>query len=347
VTKKKNTANLNDVAQHVGLSKSTVSLILNGKAASVGLAQKTVEKVEKAAKELGYMPNYWASSLARRSTRNVTILLGGLSGDWGDQIMFSISQALMAQSYYPLLAADWHNPELFEHIISATIQRQDAGMICHSPTGTVEQYVQLIENKIPLVFLGDIPHFLSGIPEINSVVWDDEQAVKTAIDHLVNTGRRKIAFIGANHGFISDHRRLAAYEKALEEAGLEVRKDWQIWMKVGAHSLAMERDLLERLFASENDRPDALFSLNHGVSVETLQAAHDLGIRIPEDAAIIGLGDFPIIKAAGLSAVREPVHELGEAAVQMVLELIKKPNQQPLHKKISCNDLLIRKTTAG
>ncbi|RKX39274.1 MAG: hypothetical protein DRP64_14460, partial [Verrucomicrobia bacterium] len=219
VLAKKNLVTLFDVAQHVGLSRTTVGAVMSGKAADVGLAQETVEKIEAAAKELGYERNYWATSLARRSSDIVTVLLGGLSGNWGDQIMFSISQTLTAESYVPFLAADWHDPILFEKFISATIQRRDAGMLCHSPTGTVEQYSRLIENGIPLVFLGDVPGFLSGFPEINSVVWDDEQAVKTAIRHLVDTGRRKIAFIGANHGFISDHRRFAAFEKALEEAG--------------------------------------------------------------------------------------------------------------------------------
>ncbi len=343
---KKNSVTLYDVAQRVGLARSTVAFVMSGKAADVGLAQKTIEKVEAAAKELGYVPNYWASSLARRSSDIVTVLLGGLSGDWSDQIMYSISQTLTAESYVPFLAADWRDPILFEKMVSATIQRRDAGMLCHSPTGTVEQYSAIIENGIPLVFLGDVPDFLSGFPQINSVVWDDEQAVTTAIEHLIDTGYRKIAFIGADHGFISDHRRLAAYEKALEEGGLEVRKDWQGWMKVETLSFSLAREILESMFAPGKERPDALFALNHAVALEILQVAAEMGISIPGDTALIGLGDLPANRFAGISTMREPVLELGEAAARMLMELIEDPDKQPLHRKISCNELLIRKTTA-
>ncbi|MEN8254564.1 MAG: LacI family DNA-binding transcriptional regulator [Verrucomicrobiota bacterium] len=343
---KKNPVTLNDLAQHVGLAKSTVAFVMSGKAPDMGIAQKTVEKVEAAAKKLGYERNYWATSLARRSSDIVTVLLGGLSGDWGDQVMYSITQTLTANSFFPFVAADWRDPKLFDKAVSATIQRRDAGMICHTATGDAEQFSRIIRNGIPLVFLGDIPCALSNVPELNSVVWDDEQAVKTAIRHLVDTGRRNIAFVGADHGVDADQHRLAAYEEALEEAGLKVRKDWQFWAKLAGSPLSGIKEALEFLFAPGKEHPDALFALNHVVSRDIRLVAAEMGIRMPEDTALIGLGDFPANQVAGISTIREPIHELGEAAAEMLLELIKDPGKKPLHRKISCNELLARKTTA-
>jgi len=319
---------------------------MGGKAKSVGLAQKTVDKIEAAAKEIGYERNYWAGALARQSTDIVTILLGILSGEWENQIIYSVTQSLTNKDYFPFLAVDWREPALFEKMVTAAIQRRDAGIICHSATGNAEQYMRIFKNGIPLVFLGDIPDILQGIPGINSVVWDDEQAVKTAINHLIDTGRKKIAFIGADHGVDSDHRRLAAYEQALDEAGLEVRKDWQIWLGLAPMSFLGTQEALEQLFAPEVAHPDALFALNHAIAHDVLRVASEMGIRIPEDTALIGLGDLSANKASGISTMREPLQELGEAAAQMLIKLIEDPNQNPLHRKISCNELLIRKTTA-
>ncbi|RKX47602.1 MAG: hypothetical protein DRP64_00580 [Verrucomicrobia bacterium] len=344
---KKNGITLYDVAQHVGFSKSTVAYVMSGKAGDVGVAQKTIEKIKAAAEELGYVPNYWASSLARQSTGMISVLLSGLSGDWADRVVYSLSQTLRLKAYTSFLAADWDDPLIFEKEISSAIRRRDEGVICHSFMGDVQQYSKIIKSGIPLVFLGDVPCSLSGMTEINSVVWDDEQAVKTAVEHLVDTGRRKIAFIGADHGVISDHRRFSAYERSMEEAGLELRKNWMFWLKQKSFSDTTTRETLELLFAPGKEKPDALFALNDMIALNILNLADKVGIKIPDDVALIGMGDLPITKLIGLSTMREPLGELGEAAAQMVLELIEDPTKTPLHRDIVCNELMIRKTTGG
>ena len=220
-------------------------------------------------------------------------------------------------------------------------------MICHSFIGDVKQYARIVDSGIPLVFLGDVPRTLGEMPGINSVVWDDEQAVKTAVEHLVDIGRRKIAFIGADHGVISDHRRMAAYEKTMEEIGLELKEEWMVWMKRKQFSDSSTRECLENLFAPGKEKPDALFALNDMIALNILTFADELGIKVPDDVAVIGMGDLPISKLAGLSTMREPLGELGEAAAQMVLELIEDPTKTPLHRDITCNELVIRKTTTA
>ena len=112
------------------------------------------------------------------------------------------------------LLGDWNDPLCFEKEVSSAIRRGDEAVICHSFAGDASQYARIIESGIPLVFLGDVPRCLSEMSEINSVAWADAQAVKTAVEHLVDTGRQKIAFVGADHGVLSDQRRFAAYESA-------------------------------------------------------------------------------------------------------------------------------------
>ncbi|MEN8255260.1 MAG: LacI family DNA-binding transcriptional regulator [Verrucomicrobiota bacterium] len=342
---KKNATTLKDVAQHAGFSNATVSYVLNGKAAEIGVAQKTVEKIEAVAEELGYQPNYWASSLARKSTGIISVLLHGLSGDWGDRVVYSLGQALRTKDYSPFLAVDWDDPLLFKKEVSSAIQRKDEGVICHSFVGDAKQYSRIVESDIPLVFVGDVPCSIHEMPGINSVVWNDAQAVKTAVEHLVDAGCRKIAFIGADHGVVSDRRRLAAFEEALVKAGLESRKDWQFWMKLEPFSFAPTKETLEFLFAPGKENPDALFALNDSIAINILHVAAEMGIRFPEDAALMGLGDLPISEFAGLSTMREPLRELGEAAAQMIMELIEEPDKKPLHREITCNELVVRKTT--
>ncbi len=288
---RKNGVTLYDVAQHVGFSKSTVAYVMSGKAADVGVAQKTIEKIEAAAEELGYVPNYWASSLARQSTGMISVLLDGLWGGWADEVMFAISQTLRPQTYTPFLAADWTDPQLFEKEVSATIRRRDEGVICHSFIGETKQYARIVDSGIPLVFIGSVPLHLEGLPGLNSVVWDDGPAVEMAVQHLVDTGRKKIAFLGVEHGVLSDHRRFMAYEKAIKKAGLELRKEWQSWTVLEQVTASPAKKGLESFFAPGKERPDALFALNDAIALDVLLVAGHMGIRVPEDLAVIGMGD--------------------------------------------------------
>lgn len=342
---KKKGITLYDVAEHVGFAKSTVAYVMSGKAADVGVAQKTVEKIEAAAAELGYVPNYWARSLARRSSGMISVLLSGLWGGWADEVMHSISQTLRTQTYTPFVAADWGDPLLFEKEVLATIQRRDEGVICHSFIGEANQYARIINSGIPLVFLGAVPLHLEGLQGVNSVVWNDAPAVETAVRHLVDTGRKKIAFLGVKHGVHSDQCRFMAYEKVIKEAGLELREEWQGWMRMDQFPDSPAQENMERFFASGKERPDALFALNDAVALEVLLMAEEMGIRVPEDLAVIGMGDLPITKNVSLSTMHEPLRELGSAAAQMVLELIDNPEKKPLNRKVDCNELVIRKST--
>lgn len=342
----KKTVTISDVAQHVGLAKSTVALAMSGKAADVGLASKTVDRIEAAAKELGYERNYWARSLARRSSDIVTVLMDVFASYYGDETMYAISKVLTEKSYFPFLAADWRDPLFFKKAVAAAIERRDAGMVCHSSTGTKEQYQRIMDSGIPLVFVGDAPRILEGRPDINIVTWDDGQAVETAVEHLVAVGRRKIGFVGADHGYDSDSRRLAAFRDALEKRGLEVRDQWQAWFRLEPVDFSSVEEVLGCLFPSEKDSPDALLTINNAVALEVQRGMTKRGLRIPEEVALITLCNCPSTKLAGITAVREPVAELAENAAEMLVELIENPEAAPLRKNISCNDLLLRKSTA-
>ena len=217
---RKNPVTLDDVARYVGFAKSTVAYVLRGKASDVGVSQETIEKVEAAAAELGYVPNYWASSLARRSSGMIAVLLSDLSADWADRVVSSLSRALLTKAYTPFLSADWCDPRILDKNVSAVIQRRDAGVICHSYVGDAKHYSRIIESGIPLVFLGEVPCCYSEVPGINFVSWNAREAVNPAVEHLMNIGRRKIAFIGVDDGMGSSCRRLEGFERAIAEAGL-------------------------------------------------------------------------------------------------------------------------------
>ncbi|RKX47032.1 MAG: hypothetical protein DRP64_02160 [Verrucomicrobia bacterium] len=345
--RKRKTTTLYDLAQHVGYAKSTVSYVMNGKGSEMGVAQKTIGKIKTAAKELGYVPNYWASSLARRPPGIVSVLLHGLSGDWGDHVVSSLSRVLKKKSYTPFLAVDWDDPELFEQEMSTILQRQDAGVFCHSFVGTVEQYARITDSGIPLVFLGDIPEGFERVPGAGSVAWDDGRAARRAVEHLAGIGRKKIAFVGVDHGLLSDRHRYAAYEQVVAEAGQPIKEEWKVFLKRESFSYTSIRENMIRLSALGEEAPDAIFAMNDAIGMNVLLALKELGIRVPDDIAVIGMGDLPLCQFAELSTVKEPLEQLGETAALMMLERIECPSKEAQHRKICSNELAIRQSTGG
>jgi len=218
----KSQTTLYDVAEYVGVSKSTVAYVMSGKASKVGVADKTALRVKEAAEKLGYVPNCWASNLARQRSGIISVLLSDLTLSWANEVMKAIAGVIRSTSYTSSFAVDWNDPEVFAQEIMATMRRRDEGVICHSFVGNTNQYSALIKSGIPLVFLADVPEEMDWLPGINTVVWDDGPAVKTAVRHLIKTGRKKIAFLGSHHDLISDTSRFSAYKESLSEAGINV-----------------------------------------------------------------------------------------------------------------------------
>ncbi len=182
-----------------------------------------------------------------------------------DRVVSSLSRALLTKAYTPFLSADWCDPKILEKNVLAVIQRRDAGVICHSYVGDVEQYSRIVESGIPLVFLGEVPCCYSEVPGINFVSWDVREAVKPAVEHLVNIDRRKIAFIGVDDGMVSSNRRLEGFELAIAEAGLPRKDEWMVWLKFGLPMPEMVQ-CVEQLLAPGVEKPDALFAMNDALA---------------------------------------------------------------------------------
>jgi len=342
----KSIATVSTIAKSLNLSKATVSLALNDQTKKYKLAESTIRRVKDAARELGYVPNPWASNLARQRSGVISVLLDSLTLDWANCVMQAIDEVVRLKSYTSFISVDWNNPKVFAQEMMAAIKRRDEGVICHSLVGTADQYTTLIKSGIPLVFLADIPEKMIDAEGINTAMWDDGPVVKIAVQHLIETGRKKIAFYGFHNGLISDMNRFSAYKESLTEAGMSVKNEWVKWGNgIPPLPYSMPLEILKTLFVNGKEHPDAIFALNDALALGILIEMPKLGIKVPDDVAIVGIGDLMLSRYMGLTTMREPLSELGRDAAEIVLELIENPKKTPIHRKITCNELIIRSTT--
>lgn len=334
------------IAQKLGVSRATVSIVLNGRGDARKLAPATIARVQAAARELGYAPDRAARNLRLRRSGAVGVLLADFRMDWSERVMTGMAEVFDTGSHTALIATHRFDPARHRRELTAAVQRRDEAIIVQPVPGQDELYRQVMRAGVPLVFLGDLP---PAPGPVNFAGWDSAAAARTAVEHLIATGRRRIGHLAVEHPLRMTLERTATYRRVLREARLPVDERWIAIPPPGGDVARMLTDVVARLFAPGAERPDALFVLNDGLALTLLEVLDQRGIRVPDDVAVIGMGDLPLTghRGIGLSTVREPCEEMGRAAARAALTLIADPGRAPLVAPIPGNELKARRTTVG
>jgi len=335
------------IAQQVGVTHQTVSNVLSGQAKKRKISDITAKKIRDVAKKLGYVPNSWARNLVRQRSGTISALFYNLRMDWAQSVMEGISPVLAGRHYTPLVGiyaslspVSGADTDVFDKIL----QRGDEGVLCQPVIGGRNDYHRLIQNYIPIVFMSALFEDMSNLDTVSSVTWDCGSAVKTLVRHLVSIGRRKIAFVGSRHLLHSDKIRYDVFREALDEAGLGFVKDWEVWG--GVYQMPTYEQIATMMY-QPNERPDAFFVLNDGIAIEVLRILELLGLKVPDDIAVVGMGDLPVAGLIGLTTVSEPLSKIGQEAAETVLDMIDNPQKEPVHRIVKCNEIQIRRSTKG
>jgi LacI family transcriptional regulator len=357
------------IAKEAGVGRTTVSFVLNGQAERHNIADKTIKRVEEIAQRLKYVPNSMALNLRRRRSGLIGVLLTGIGSEWAALIMRGLQDILYAQKhpYFPLLATHYFDQEIERREIQFFLKSRVEAIIS-APTMCSENYRDILDRHVPLVFVG---HVLPDLPQASLVQADGREAVRAGIDHLIEIGRRKIAYLGWEmHELLPD--RQEGFRLAMSEAGLDVREEWvqvvrtrsewdsvsvelqQIFSGKGEKPVAPLRsesngvsDKLQRIFSGDGEKPDAIFIRTNRVGLLALEYLENMGLRVPEDVALIALEDNVVLRLSriGLSAVVPPTEKIGQEAARAALELIRNPDSGPIRRSIQGFKVMQRNST--
>jgi DNA-binding LacI/PurR family transcriptional regulator len=307
-----------DVAEVAGVSRTTVSFVLNA-VPNVQIPDETRQRVWEAARRLGYYPDASARSLARQRSGNIGVLLCR-SADrvFGDvflmEVLIGIHAILHARGYHILLEAveDVTAPEAYIGLVRS---RHVDGLIVSGPRSDDRQLRDLEAEGFPVVLLGQMPG--SNLCQIDV---DHQRAVRTAVDYLLYRGQRRIAFIGQGPlVYTATQARLSGYAEALAAAGLPFDA---ALVRHGNFSRASGYDAMQSLLQL-TARPTAVFVGNDTVAFGALAAVRDAGLRAPDDVAIVGFDDEPMAAdvTPPLTTVHLPAQLLGTTAAEILMKL--------------------------
>ena len=315
-----------DVAARAGVSRTTVSFVLND-VPGVNISQETRQRVLGAAQELGYVPDAAARSLASRRTHTLGLVLvrnqSHLAADaFLPQVIHGLAESTRRAGFHLLLEpveAIGH-PDAYIHLVRA---KHIDGIVLSGPRSDDEQLAALVDEGFPVVLLGQLPDKSACFVDV-----DNQSAAREAVTHLIRLGHQRIGCItNAPAEYTGGADRLAGYRDALRGAGLTYEEKLVRFGDFVPESGYRAANSILR----EEPPPTALFVASDVVAFGAMAAIRERGLSIPDDIALVGFDDIPLARYVDppLTTVRLPAGELGRQAGHMIVALIQNGEAPP------------------
>lgn len=303
---------LEQVAQHAGVSPSTVSRILNGTAA---VSEDKKRAVNEAIRSLGFVPNPVARGLAGGRTLSVGVVTQAIDSPFYGGALRGIEDALGQAGYSPLfVSGHWNAAEEARCIDVLRSRRVDGIIVLTGRLG--DSALRAVARQLPVVVTGRT----LKAPGLFALNFDNVLGARLATEHLLALGHRKIAFIGGLPLHPDAQERERGYREALAAAGVPVDESL---LTPGAYSEESGRAAVERLLDA-GLRFTSIFAANDQMAFGAALALHRRGLRVPQDVSLVGFDDLAASSFAipPLSSVHQPVQELGRFAATAMLDLL-------------------------
>lgn len=311
---------MRDVAERAGVSPATVSRVLNGAST---VQTEYVDRVTAAIAELGYRPNRLARNLRRQTAEMIGIVVSDIENPHFTEMVRAVEDAAYRRGYRLLLCNTDEQPAKQRAYLEMLAGERALGVILVPSNPAGDEIRWLLDLNIPVVAFDRTVED----PRADSVVSDGERATRTATEHLLAAGHRRIAMLGGSHGVETADLRRAGYESAMQAAGLEpCEADGGLRIQGGRQAT---RELLER-----NGEITAMVVGNNLMAIGALKALADAGRRVPGAMALVALDDpfWAELVDPPLTVLAQPVREMADAAMLLLFERIGRRREEPRHE---------------
>lgn len=337
--------NLRMLAEHLELSQTTVSLVLNNSPSAKSIPQETRSRVIEAAQRLNYRPNYFARSLRQSRSMSVGVLAPDLSEGYFTRVMSGVVEELSRAHYFYFTAChDWKK-ELIEQYPRMLVERSvDGFLLLNTPAD---------EISVPVPVVAISAHIADE--DVTNIVLNHHAAVESAMVHLFELGHRKIAFMRGPRAIPDSEFRWESIQNVAREMGLRINPDHVIridaagWsMKTGYHPMAPEIGFKPMQALLEKSRDfTAIFCFNDISAIGAIRALKDAGLSVPGDVSVVGFDD--ILSAAyatpSLTTVRQPLFDMGKRGAEILLERIADREKEYPPEIVMAPELVVREST--
>ncbi|MGR4893721.1 LacI family DNA-binding transcriptional regulator [Stenotrophomonas sp. LARHCG68] len=334
----KRAVTVTDIAQAVGVSRATVSLVLRG---SPLVNVDTRAKVEAELRRQRYVYNRTAANLRRRTSSSIALVINDLSNPFFAEFASGVDEALGEKGYVTLLGSTSESPSRQQAVLSTLME--------HTPTGFILSPAEGSDTQALRQVLGVNANVLLFNRELEGADWDfltmdNQNGAYLATHHLIEQGHRDIAFFGGHAASSSCHQRRIGYQRALSEAGLGLRQDWLIESAPNRlEAAARTGELFEG-----GQRPSAAVCYNDTVALGLMLGLTSRGIRPGADFAVTGFDDISEASVAvpPLTTLTADPRERGRQAASLLLQRLDNPDAAPM-RVVAPVQLRVRESSAA
>ena len=335
-------ADILDVAKKAGVSKSTVSRVLNHGYVS----DQTREKVERVMEELQYTPSSFAQNIRTHRTREVAMMIPDPTNTFYMEVFRAVEDVMLKNDYMVILCDSKQKTENELKYAEKLRQRNTDGLLyfAQQRVRENEDFFRKFSVATPTVFMD---YAFSDIADISCVAMEGSRISTEAVHYLYRTGRKRIAYINLPKTNNVTLLRCEGYRKGLEECGLPILPDLvfqpaedntRTLFEVGYHAA-------EELLARQ-PQIDAIMTATDHLAVGVIKFLRKKNLRIPEDVSVIGVDDIDLCEVVRptLSTIRQPIREIGHTAANMLLKIIRGEEERG-RKVIYEGKLILREST--
>ncbi len=327
---------IRDIARLAGFSHTTVSRVLNHDPC---VRPQTAEKVLSVVREFNYRPDPLARSFARRRSNLIGLIVSDISNPFYAELARGIEDRALKHEYHVIFCSTDETLEREQRYAEIMRETGVEGLIFASVRREDPVVEKLIEEHFPVVMVNRRLRAELG----SYVVLDNRKGAYLLTRHLVGHGWSKIAIITGPSHFSTGFERLEGYKEALLEAAIPLHEEFvcrvQFSREAGYRSA---RELL-----AGRERPEAIFGGNDYIALGVMDAARELDIRIPEDLALVGFDDTDYARRMQLTTVSQRKYEMGELAVQRLVEMIEHGSRDGYAHRIVLEPRLIMGQSCG
>lgn len=313
-------AGIKEVASRAGLSVATVSRALSGKS---NVSSRSRRLAQEAARELGFVPSYHASSLASGRNHNIGLVVPNVQRWYFSSVVEGVSETLLDAGYDLTLYNVGEQPERRSSILTDFLLRKRLDAVIAVALVLSEAEIgQLLAVHRPIVGIG------GALPGASTIRIDDEGLARMATRHLIGLGHTRIAHVtgdaALNRDFKLPQLRQKGFVAAMRAAGLPLGEGWSATANFtiqGAYAAG------RRLLGTPAERPTAVFAASDEMAVGVMLAARDFGLRVPQDLSVVGIDGHELAETFGLTTVSQDPRGQGKLAAATALGLLDGPGK--------------------
>jgi DNA-binding LacI/PurR family transcriptional regulator len=328
-----------DVAELAGVSRTTVSYVINERAGgNIRISENTRKKVREAVKALNYQPLSAARTLRMQRSNMLAVMIPRVDNPFYPHFAAAVQREAEKERLDVIIYSTNDELRREKNFLDTLLRRRVDGFITqsfHLSSGDIDS---LVEAGIAVVVHGDTPTHRF----VDNIVLDEAKAVKEAVSYLIEQGHRRIGTIAGVETMWTGRLRKKGYVDALEAHGIPIEDEliYETKYERGCGALGMKHLL------SLPEPPTAVFASNDLLAIDALLFTVDSGLSVPQDVAIIGFDNIPeaTIVRPRLTTIHKDVNLLGATAVQMLIERINSENSLPSRQKVLGYEILYRES---